>query len=405
MVVRGIFRAFLLLAAVAAGPWAAVGAAEPGTVGEKLEPALRSASRSIVCVRVRFAQRGAPVRVSPQEVTFCNTGFVVGPGGEVLTSLLALAGCDEITVITPDGRQASAELVAMDQPSGLALLKTGLGECTPPQFADSPPEPESWIVLASLRCSGSSETEQERMMVVPGVARACDGCVRVQGVRWDGLISASLNACAGSAAAPIFDARGRVAGVVLAVGLGRKTGQTECFALPSASLRPILDRLMAGQSRRSGWLGVAVTAEPEGREGVRVRAVIERSPAQQAGLLPGDLLLQIGERVIDSPDVLAAEVVETGPGRTVALRVLREDRLLTLPAQTGVRPVLIAPGAQRPGGRIVRIRWRRTVGALQLWPAARPESDMIVQLLDENRRLNLRVRELEEQLRRLQHAR
>lgn len=143
------------------------------------------------------------------------------------------------------------------------------------------------------------------------------------------------------------------------------------------------------------WLGVAIEQEPDEREGVQVKAVLEDSPAHAAGIQVGDVLLQVGRHTVDGPSVLARYMVQTAPGRTVELAVLRDDRRRTVPVEVGRRPLLISADPRRTGEGVVRLRWRRTVSAFTTAAPAPPGRDALEEVLEENRRLRQRVQQLE----------
>ena len=361
--------------------------ARPARRGPGVGVALEAASRSVVRVDATFASETTP---SPAVRTFSNIGFLVGPEGEVLTSLFGLTACSRIVVVCPDGRRASARVVAIDQPTGLALIKAELEETSSLEFAEEPLSVGSLVLLPyfhGVRAAG--------VALDSGVVASTDAAVRLSGVEWEGLVTVGLDMRTGGAAAPLLDAQGRLAGVVLGVR-GRAVGGTECFVLPAAALSPVLEQLKGGDSRRLGWLGVAIVQEPGKTEGVRVEIVLEGSPAHSADIQPGDVLLQVDGITIDSPAVLSRHVVEVGPERTVELKALRGDKILTVPVEVGARPLLIWRDS-RPLERDLRTMRR-------LRQAEEPSAE-VNRLLEENRRLKERVEQLEERLRLLKAER
>ncbi|MCK4376061.1 MAG: serine protease, partial [Candidatus Brocadiae bacterium] len=227
------------------------GALHAQTEGGEFARALRRASESIVRVSATFPLEKAPFRLDGADATTSNTGFFVGPEGQVLTSLLGLAGCTDITVVCTDGREAPAQVAAVDQPSGLALLKADLSGTAPLEFVKEPPAVGTWILLASARRQDGGTAA----VLAPGLVSSRRASVRLQGVNWQGLMVTSVNVRRGSAAAPLLDPGGRLAGVVL--GVASAGGAGDCLALPSEDLAPILEQLREGRSRRLGWLGVS----------------------------------------------------------------------------------------------------------------------------------------------------
>ena len=145
------------------------------------------------------------------------------------------------------------------------------------------------------------------------------------------------------------------------------------------------------------WLGVAVAQDAEGREGLEVKAVLEDSPAHAAGLRPADVLLQVEDRGVDDPAMLAHPAFGAGRGGTIRLQVLRGDRIETVPVAVDSRPTLLYAGAGLPAKGVLRLRWRKTVGAFRTAPAAR-EAEEVRVLREENEGLRERIRQLEQSL-------
>jgi S1-C subfamily serine protease len=393
---RSSLTASALLACLLAAPLAR-GADDTASVGAVAE---HLATRSVVRVRSTVRLEGAPVRMRADEATFSNTGFFVSTDGEVLTSLLALAGCSQIDVFSADGRTASARVKALDQPSGLALLQTDLTDTMPFEAALAPPTAGRRVLVASAATVGGAV----RLTLSPGLVAEGRESVRVHGLEWRELLPATCVARPGSAAAPVLDDRGRLVGVVLGsvaspAGAGPRPG---CYVLPLAQIEPIVERMRNGESRRLGWLGAIVAAAPEGGRGVCVLETMNGAPAALAGLRRGDVLLEADGRQIERPDVLAECVARGGPGEVVQLLVQRGEATETVALTVEPRPLLICGGMGRPGGKVVRVRWNRSVGAIRLPGRADGSEEVLFQLLDENEELRARVRELEEEVARLQ---
>ncbi len=325
----------------------------------------------------------------PATCTCSNCGFFVSTDGHVLTGLFGVAGSAQITVRCADGRRAEARVLAIDQPANLALLETDLSETVPLEMAGAPPDRGELVVLAALhRYEGRLQAG-----VLPGMIASVRASVRFQGVKWQDLLVASLSPPAGDAAAPLLTTDGRLAAIVL--GAAESTASTParflsdgaCLALPVTQLRPILDRLLRGESRQLGWLGVRLVREPGDREGALVGAVLEGSPAHEAGIRPGDVLLQIGSQPLQDIDALARSVAEGGPRKGVKISVLRDGNVRAIAMDIGPRPLLMW-AVERDAGEAAP-------------PRPAPHGSTVQQLRRENRELREHIRSLQEQLREL----
>jgi S1-C subfamily serine protease len=307
-----------------------------------------------VCVLIR-ASVGMPFGRGAEErpLSVCeNTGFFVDAEGTVLTSLMAVAGAERIEVLCVDGRRAEAEVVARDQAANLALVRTPLRE-TPGAARGT------WSVAIGdtvfVRAVELAEGGP-RGIVESGSVSAVDGTVCVGGVRWTPVVSACAAVPEGAAGAPVVDDAGQVVGVVLASGGPqdpRAGGACEstCYVLPSGALWPVVEALERGESRRLGWLGVALQRERAGLEGVRVGLVLPGEPAHAAGIRAGDILLEVDGRPIDSVDVLADVVTAAGPREGVPVKLLRGEGIVDMPVDIGPRPLLITDYARVEGSR------------------------------------------------------
>ncbi len=346
------------------------------------QKAMAAAGRSVVLVTgtLNPAADAPGGRPSPR---FSNTGFFVDDEGTVLTSVLSVAGCREITVASSDGRTAQGRVIGSDQASGLALIKADLSDTVPLPSVEGTPDAGSWLLLACAHHRGG----RAATIVRPGVLHATDATLLLNGLQWNDLLAMAVDAPPGSAGAPVIDVDGSLAGVLIAE---RRTeeGGGECLALAPGALEPILKRLSNGESRRLGWLGMAIVKEAAGREGVAVGAVLEGSPAHQAGIVPGDLLLEIGDEAVDSPEMFMQRVAQSDPGSRMDLKVLHAGRIAAVSVTVAPRPLLIW-NAARP---------RVPVAGPQQATRTDERDRLLEELLRENQLLERRIERLERQL-------
>ncbi len=373
-------RAAAIAALLLTGVALVVSAAE---VAPDFAKAAKVADPSLVRVRSSMAVTADPMQTP---ATFTNTGFVVGTDGYVITSLLAVAGSSQVHVMGPDGRPHDARLIALDQAAGLALLKCDLSDAAPLQFAPEPPAVGQWLALAYAGPQPPPGAAASDPSLEPARVAATDAAIHLNGFRWGGVMRMSTRIRSGCAAAPLLDAEGRVVGVVIAAKCEQETGPVwqagDAYGLPAAQVQPIVDRMRRGESRRLGWLGLAVAQEPGDREGARVAAVLESSPAHMAGIRPGDVILEVNGAPVDAPIGLAEMLAETGPAPDVSIKLLRGDgHVMQVAADLQPRPLAICSAPPR---------------------AVVEAPPTLQQLLDENRRLHARVAELEAMRRQLE---
>jgi serine protease Do len=146
----------------------------------------------------------------------------------------------------------------------------------------------------------------------------------------------------GNSGGPLLNIRGEVVGINVAIYTdARRQGNIGIgFAIPANSVRELLPQLRVGKVTR-GRIGVDVLAIPRDavdelglktRSGALVRRVLADSAASKAGLEPGDVIIAFGGKPVQARDELIQMVLNTKPGTTVPLRIVRnrEERSLSI---------------------------------------------------------------------------
>jgi Do/DeqQ family serine protease len=277
-----------------------------------------------------------------QPVRGIGTGLFIRSDGLVATNGHVVEGATEITVQVGEGDRAyRGVLVGKDDATDLALIKVEGGGPFP--------------VLALGDSDGVEVGEWVVAIGNPfGLSRSVTtGIVSFKGRRevnpsgrpgyYDFLqTDAAINP--GNSGGPLLDARGAVIGINAAVN---PAGQGIGFAIPVNMLKEIAPQLEKGHVVRS-WMGMSVQEQmgPElaesfgvpGGKGVVITDVVERGPAHQAGIQPGDVVVSFeSEAIVDSYRLrwLAANA---GPGRTVKMAVWRGGKLRTVPVTLAEKP-------------------------------------------------------------------
>jgi serine protease Do len=277
-----------------------------------------------------------------------GSGVVVADG-VVLTNAHNVGG-EEVWVTFADGRTARAQLKGVDPDGDLAALATDTAGIAPVAWAaaaaadtgdsadsgdtgaDAPPAAAGDVVFAAANPGGRG------LRVTFGVVSAADRAFRgPRGRRIGGSLEHTAPLPRGASGGPVLDAEGRLVGVNT-----HRLGEGFYLAIPAdAELRGRVDALARGESTMRPRLGVALAPSrvarhlrravglPD-RDGLLVRGVAEGSPAAQAGLAEGDLLVEAAGRPLASPDDLHAVLDGLGAGDRVALTVVRGADELTV---------------------------------------------------------------------------
>jgi serine protease Do len=151
----------------------------------------------------------------------------------------------------------------------------------------------------------------------------------------------------GNSGGPLANIYGEVIGINTAISSATGGNDGIGFAIPSRMVQRIVNDLAIDGTVERGWLGVniqpldeelAASFGHDARSGVLVAGVLDGTPAANAGLEPGDIVLNINGRRTDTPAGLARRIADFVPDTAVSLEILRNGERLSRTAVLGVRP-------------------------------------------------------------------
>lgn len=252
-----------------------------------------------------------------------GSGIVISDGA-VLTNAHNLRG-EEVTVTFADGREGAGRVAGVDPDGDLAVISTDTGGAPPVQWAENGSAPAIGTAVFALANPGGRGL-RTTFGLVSATGRSFRG---PRGRRITGSIEHTAPLVRGSSGGPIVDEDGRVLGI----NTLRLEGSL-ILALPAdASLRERAEALARGESPSRAMLGIAVAPPraarrmrravglPE-RDGLLVREVLETTPAERAGLEPGDLIVAVANEPIHRVDDLFRALDAAG-GAGLELSVVR----------------------------------------------------------------------------------
>jgi serine peptidase DegS len=268
-----------------------------------------------------------------------GSGVIVDAGGHIVTNHHVIADADTIRVQLRDGREADARIVGRDPDTDLAVLKIDLTPLPVAIFGRSDQLKVGDVVLAIGNPLGLSQTVTHG--IVSATSRQQLGIAPLEDfIQTDAPINF------GNSGGALVDSSGALVGINTAIVAKNLGVEGIGFAIPVNMVRGVLSDIIAHGRVVRGWIGIVpedLTDEQAHQAGLAQGGVVIAnlyvgSPALQAGLRPGDLLLAIdGAAPAGAQDALG-RIASHKPGSTIALRCLRAGRTFELREQVGERP-------------------------------------------------------------------
>ncbi len=270
-----------------------------------------------------------------------GSGVIVAPDGLVLTNSHVVGGSSRVNVTTVDGRSLTARVVGDDPDTDLALVRVDSAVTLPAgTLGDSKKLKRGQLVIAIGNPLGFEST------VTTGVISALGRSLRSQSGRLiDDVVQTDAALNPGNSGGPLVSSHGEVIGINTAVIMG---AQGICFAVASNTANFVLGELVRHGHVRRAYIGIAAqqsaiprrlrhTAGVTQASGVMVASVEAGSPAEQAGVLAGDIILALDGVTITGADDLIRLLAGEKIGRTVLLDSLRNGERRKVPITPGER--------------------------------------------------------------------
>jgi serine protease Do len=288
---------------------------------------------------------GGPMRAPSQIQRALGSGFLISENGEILTNNHVVAGAEQIRVglYSDDRRTYVASVVGRDPLTDSALIKlqNSPGNLRVAALGDSDAlEPGDWVMAIGnpFRLGHT---------VTVGVVSYKGRPFAVTEGRFQNMLQTDASINPGNSGGPLINANGAVIGINTAIYSGEGAGGNIGigFAIPINTVKAELTQLRGGKVHR-GRLGVQVQSqaitEEEARqlglpkaEGAIVMMVEPDSPADRAGLKPGDVIVSYNGKPVITADQLTAMVASTPAGTRAPIEVVRDGKPQTLTATIG----------------------------------------------------------------------
>src|SRR5438105_7521612 len=268
-----------------------------------------------------------------------GSGIIVDAAGHIVTNHHVIANADSVQVALADGRVADAHVVGRDPDNDLAVLKIDLTPIPIAVLGRSDQLKVGDVVLAIGNPIGLSQTVTHG--IVSATSRQQLGIAALEDfIQTDAPINS------GNSGGALVDSSGALVGINTAIVAKNLGVDGIGFAIPVNMVRGVLGDIIANGRVIRGWIGIVpedISSEQAAQYGLAQGGVLIAnlyvgSPAQQAGLQPGDLILAIDGVAPSSAQDALGRIAGHKPGSSIVLRGLRGRRVFELRAQVGERP-------------------------------------------------------------------
>ena len=313
--------------------------------------AAQKASSAVVSINTSKAARKNPNSNDPWFKFFfgeqgnepqagLGSGVIVSPSGYILTNNHVVDGADEIEVVLNDSRSARAKIIGTDPDTDLAILKIELDKLPVIVLGNSDAAQVGDRVLAIGNPFGVGQT------VTSGIVSAL-GRNQLGINTFENFIQTDAAINPGNSGGALVDINGNLLGINTAI-YSRSGGNMGIgFAIPVSTAKLVLEGIVKDGQITRGWIGVepndlspelAETFDVKTKRGVIITGVLQNGPAAQAGIRPGDVIVQIANQPVVDVTQLLAQVAALKPGTPSRFSIERKNQPLELDVTPGVRP-------------------------------------------------------------------
>jgi serine protease DegQ len=269
-----------------------------------------------------------------------GSGVIISPRGYILTNQHVVEAADEIEVALPDGKKLVAKVVGNDPETDLAVLHVDAQDLPAITLGQAENLRVGDVVLAIGNPLGVGQT------VTMGIVSA----LHRTGLRintFENFIQTDAAINQGNSGGALIDASGSLVGINTAI-LSQSGGSIGIgFAIPVSIAKQVMEQLIETGAVTRGWVGVELQEiTPELADslklattaGVLVAGVQRGSPADRAGIKPGDIVVTVDSKQVHDPDDVRNLIVALVPGKQTTLKLKRGQNNLDLQVSVGKRP-------------------------------------------------------------------
>ena len=276
-----------------------------------------------------------------QDSSSLGSGVIVSPEGYILTNHHVVEAADQIEVALADGRKATARVIGSDPETDLAVIKIDLpGKFSAITFGHPEQAQVGDMVLAIGNPFGVGQTVT--MGIISALKRDHLGLNTFENfIQTDAAINP------GNSGGALVDVNGNLLGINSAIYSPNGGSLGIGFAVPANTAKKTMEQIIQSGSVTRGWIGTGVQElTPElaesfklgNTEGVLITEVIRNSPAEQAGIKTGDILIAIDDKAVSGWSNMLETVSNITPGKSVTIKLMRDGAVVRLQVKVGKRP-------------------------------------------------------------------
>jgi len=277
----------------------------------------------------------------PQSSSSLGSGVIVSQDGYILTNHHVVEAADQIEVALADGRKTKAHVVGSDPETDLAVIKIDLPDKLPAITFGYPERAQVGdMVLAIGNPFGVGQTVT--MGIISALKRDHLGLNTFENfIQTDAAINP------GNSGGALVDVNGNLIGINSAIYSPNGGSLGIGFAISANTAKKTMEQIIQTGSVTRGWIGAGVqeltqelaeSFKLSSTKGVLITEVIRNSPAEQAGVKTGDILVAIDDKAVDDWNTMLETVANLPPGKVVTLTLMRNGVTTGLPIKIGKRP-------------------------------------------------------------------
>ena len=275
-----------------------------------------------------------------QEIKGLGSGFLISPDGYILTNDHVAGNAKEITVTLTNKSKYKAKLVGTDLVSDIALLKIDGKDLPYIQLGNSDDVLIGEWVIAIGNPFGLFDISDKPTVTVGVVSATGMNLNAEQGRIYRGMIQTDAAINQGNSGGPLLNSDGEVIGVNAVIFTPNQGNIGLGFAIPINRVKSIVTELKkSGKVERNFWTGLEVQTvdarvahyfDLAKAEGVIVTDVKRRSPADDSGFKPGDIIIEVNSEKVSNDDDIMGIVQNSKAGDVLKMKIIRDKKFINL---------------------------------------------------------------------------